>query len=146
MKNTLKFFIIFFLLTSNLSSKENEKIKFEDVNDLGNPSKIKIEDLPEGMQKKLSKGCKAFKCMHQKATKIMANSFSKSDDYNNKYPDNMIKAMAYFELFYLGQLYQNKNSLKKYKENYKKEDQMNLVEKHLFRDTKKKNSIFNWIK
>ena len=46
----------------------------------------------------------------------MSKSFSRGGSYNGRHPDNMIKAMAYFELFYMGQLRKNSHALTKYKE------------------------------
>ena len=94
--------------------KEKEEIKIEDVYALGTP--IKIEDLPEGMIKKFGKSCTKFLCRTKKATGIMSRSFSRGESYNGRHPDNMIKAMAYFELFYMGQLRKNRYALAKYKE------------------------------
>ena len=93
--------------------KEKEAIKIEDVYALGTP--IKIKDLPEGMIKVFGKYCIKFMCRTKKATKIMSLSFSRGENYNGRHPDNMIKAMAYFELFYMGQLRKNRKALEKYK-------------------------------
>ena len=93
--------------------KEKEEIKIEDVYALGTP--IKIEDLPESMIKVFGKSCTKFMCRTKKATKIMSLSFSRGEGYNGRHPDNMIKAMAYFELFYMGQLRKNRHALAKYK-------------------------------
>ena len=46
----------------------------------------------------------------------MSRSFSRGESYNGRHPDNMIKAMAYFELFYMGQLRKNRYALTQYKE------------------------------
>ena len=94
--------------------KEKEVIKIEDVYALGTP--IKIEDLPEGMIKVFGKSCTNFLCRTNKATGIMSKSFSRGESYNGRHPDNMIKAMAYFELFYMGQLRKNSHALAQYKE------------------------------
>ena len=94
--------------------KEKEVIKIEDVYALGTP--IKIEDLPEGMIKAFGKSCTNFMCRTNKATGIMSKSFSRGESYNGRHPDNMIKAMAYFELFYMGQLRKNSHALAQYKE------------------------------
>ena len=100
--------------------KKKEEIKIEDFNKLGDPMKLKVEELPDGMQKKLKRGCNnSFKCILIKQPKLCQNHF-KSEDYNNRNPDNLIKAMAYYELFYLGQLNKNKKYLKIYRENYEK--------------------------
>jgi len=94
--------------------KEKEVIKIEDVYALGTP--IKIEDLPKGMIKAFGKSCTNFICRTNKATGIMSKSFSRGGSYNGRHPDNMIKAMAYFELFYMGQLRKNSHALAQYKE------------------------------
>mgnify|MGYP000415666004 FL=1 len=94
--------------------KEKEVIKIEDVYALGTP--IKIEDLPESMIKAFGKSCSNFLCRTNKATGIMSKSFSRGGSYNGRHPDNMIKAMAYFELFYMGQLRKNSHALAQYKE------------------------------
>ena len=102
-KNSKKFF----------KKKEKEAIEIEDFYALGTPHKIK--DLPEGMIKAFGESCIQFYCRTNKATTIMSKSFSKGEGYNGRHPDNMIKAMAYFELFYMGQLRKNKKALVKYK-------------------------------
>ena len=93
--------------------KEKEVIKIEDVYALGTP--IKIEDLPKGMIKAFGSFTN-FICRTNKATGIMSKSFSRGESYNGRHPDNMIKAMAYFELFYMGQLRKNSHALAQYKE------------------------------
>lgn len=110
--------------------KKNEPIDPKDIADLGTLSVI--TDLPEGMLKKLGKGCKAFDCRTQKAAQIMSQSFKRGENYNSRHPDNMIKAMAYFELFYMGQLKKKNKLLEKYKKNYKKKDQLKGLQKLLF--------------
>lgn len=67
----------------------------------------------------------------------MGKSFKRGEQYNARHPDNMIKAMAYFELFYMGNLRKNKFKLEKYKKNYKRKDQMNGAEKIMFMGTEK---------
>ena len=94
--------------------KEKEVIKIEDVYALGTP--IKIEDLPKGMIKAFGKSCTNFICRTNKATGIMSKSFSRGASYNGRHPDNLIKAMAYFEVFYIGQLRKNSHALAQYKE------------------------------
>ena len=118
--------------------KEKEKyaaIDYKDVLELGTP--IVITDLPEGMIKKFGTACKEFLCRTKKATQIMGKSFKRGEQYNARHPDNMIKAMAYFELFYMGNLRKNKSKLESYKKNYKRKDQMNGVQKLMFMGTEK---------
>ena len=116
--------------------KEKEKyaaIDYKDVLELGTP--IVITDLPEGMIKKFGTACKQFACRTKKATQIMGKSFKRGEQYNARHPDNMIKAMAYFELFYMGNLRKNKSKLESYKKNYKRKDQLNGVQKVMFMGT-----------
>ena len=108
-------------------------IDYKDVLELGTP--IIITDLPEGMIKKFGTACKQFSCRTKKSTSIMGKSFKRGEQYNARHPDNMIKAMAYFELFYMGNLRKNKSKLEKYKKNYKRKDQMNGAEKFMFMGT-----------
>lgn len=118
--------------------KEKEKyaaIDYKDVLELGTP--IVITDLPEGMIKKFGTACKQFLCRTKKATQIMSKSFKRGEQYNARHPDNMIKAMAYFELFYMGNLRKNKSKLESYKKNYKRKDQMSGAQKLMFMGTEK---------
>ena len=118
--------------------KEKEKyaaIDYKDVLELGTP--IVITDLPEGMIKKFGTACKEFLCRTKKATQIMGKSFKRGEQYNARHPDNMIKAMAYFELFYMGNLRKNKSKLESYKKNYKRKDQMSGTQKLMFMGTEK---------
>ena len=116
--------------------KEKEKyaaIDYKDVLELGTP--IVITDLPEGMIKKFGTACSKFTCRTKKSTQIMGKSFKRGEQYNARHPDNMIKAMAYFELFYMGNLRKNKSKLESYKKNYKRKDQMNGAQKIMFMGT-----------
>jgi len=116
--------------------KVKAEIEIEDFYALGTP--IKIEDLPEGMIKAFGKSCTKFLCRTNKATKIMSKSFSRGESYNGRHPDNMIKAMAYFELFYMGQLRKNRHNLKKYKKYLDEKKQMSQLETVLFTGTESK--------
>tara|TARA_Y100000816_G_C26106698_1_gene588396 strand:+ start:1012 stop:1767 length:756 start_codon:yes stop_codon:yes gene_type:complete len=123
-------------ILNKIIEKEKEKYKpidYQDILDLGTP--FNITDLPEGMVKKFGSACKKFHCRQKKATSIMAQSFKRGEQYNNRHPDSMIKAMAYFELFYMGQLKKKKHHLEKYKKNYKKKDQLIGPKKILFMGT-----------
>ena len=113
--------------------KKYEPIDYKDVADLGTPQVI--TDLPEGMIKKFGSACKNFSCRTKKSTQIMSKSFKRGENYNSRHPDSMIKAMAYFELFYMGQLRKKRKQLENYKKKYKKKDQLNGAEKLLFMGT-----------
>ena len=115
--------------------EKREPIDFDKVLELGKP--IVITDLPEGMVKKFGSACKQFYCRTKKAAQIMSKSFKRGESYNNRHPDNMIKAMAYFELFYMGQLRKKKNYLSYLKENHKKRDQLKGPNKIYYKGVEK---------
>ena len=74
----------------------------------------KIENVPDGMFKvKMSSKGKAREAMMN-----MYDTFVKKPKLMEKYPENMMKAMGYFEIFYNQQLDDKKKSIKKFKENY----------------------------
>jgi hypothetical protein len=126
----------FFKKNKEAYDDKNSTIDFEDVIKLGTP--IIITDLPKGMKEKLGKSCVEFLCRTKKATTIMARSFKRSQDYNNRKPENMIQAMAFFELFYMGRLKENKLNLERYKKNYKQKDKLNFTTKVVFMADEKK--------
>lgn len=125
----------FFKKQIEKEKEKYEEIDFEDVIELGSP--IIITKLPDGMIDSFSSACKEFYCRTNEATQIMAKSFKRTEQYNLRHPDNMIKAMAYFELFYMGQLRKHRKTLHKYKKEYKNKSKMNGIEKTLFMGTEK---------
>ena len=87
-------------------------ISFTEINELGTYKKI--EKIPDGMFKiKMSPKQTAKNAMVK-----MYNTFVKTPKLMEKYPENMMKAMGYFEIFYNQQLEDKKKSIKKFKENY----------------------------
>ena len=74
----------------------------------------KIESVPEGMFKiKMSEQERSKKAMEE-----MANTFIKKKGLMGKYPENTMKAMGYFEIFYMQTLKDEKKSIEKFKKNY----------------------------
>ena len=65
----------------------------------------------------------------------MSLTFSRGENYNARHPDNMIKGMAYFEVFYMGQLRKNRKSVEIYKKYYdkKKEELPNLTRLNFYK-------------
>ena len=54
----------------------------------------------------------------KKAMEEMANTFIKKKGLMGKYPENTMKAMGYFEIFYMQTLKDEKKSIEKFKKNY----------------------------
>ena len=74
----------------------------------------KIESVPEGMFKiKMSEQERSKKAMEE-----MANTFIKKKGLMGKYPENTMKAMGYFEIFYMQTLKDEKKSIENFKKNY----------------------------
>ncbi len=81
----------------------------ESVVDLGKYEKI---SLPEGLEKSLKKGCSnSFECRADKATRLMVKIFKRNDEYNKRNPEEIIKALAYFEIFYLNKIKKDENKI-----------------------------------
>ena len=116
-----KFLLILFICSlSNVSFADEKLIKLinEKLNEIGEfkePTKY-----PEGFLKTTAKRCKDLKfiCVQDKAVKEMSLRFQRSDRYNDKNPGNQVYAMAHFELFFMNKLREERNSLKKFKENW----------------------------
>ena len=84
----------------------------EEVDELGTYKKI--EKIPDGMFK-ISMSTKG---RAQKAMMEMYDVFVRKKNLMEKYPENMMRAMGYFEFFYMDQLDVKKKSIKKFKETY----------------------------
>ncbi len=109
----------------NLFKKKDEdleKITLEKINELGKPVKFDDSYFTKSMIKKLT-GCNnSFKCKGSKAGKALSKTFSRSKSYGQKNPGEMIKAMAWFEVFYASKLWTTRKALERYKENNYKKD------------------------
>ena len=88
-------------------------ITLEEANELGTFKKI--EKVPEGMFKKTHK---TFKARAQKSMMDMYDVFVRKKSLMEKYPENMMRAMGYFEFFYMDQLDKKKKSIERFKEKY----------------------------
>ena len=87
-------------------------ISLQEFSELGTYKKI--EEYPDGLFK--VKG--SSEAMAKDAMMKMYNTFVRAPNLMEKYPENMMKAMAYFEIFYNYQLEDKKRSLKKFKVSY----------------------------
>ena len=87
-------------------------VSFEEFNELGTYQKIK--NYPDGLFKiRKSPEETAKESMMQ-----MYYTFVQKPKLLEKYPENMMKAMAHFEIFYNYQLKENEKSVEKFKKNY----------------------------
>ena len=116
-----KFFLIIFIcIFSNVSLADEKLInlineKLTEIGEFKEPKKY-----PAGFLKTTAKRCKDLKfiCIQDKAVKEMSLRFKRTDRYNDKNPGNQVYAMAHFELFFMNKLSKDRNSLKKFKENW----------------------------
>ena len=116
-----KFLVILFICSLSNVSFADEKLiklineKLTEIGEFKEPTKY-----PEGFLKTTAKRCKDLKfiCVQDKAVKEMSLRFQRSDRYNDKNPGNQVYAMAHFELFFMNKLREERNSLKKFKENW----------------------------
>ena len=74
----------------------------------------KIEKIPDGMfEISMSSKARAKKSMMK-----MYDVFVRNKGLMEKYPEKLMSAMGYFELFYMDQLDEKKRDIKRFKENY----------------------------
>ena len=88
-------------------------ISLEEIEDLG--SFEKILHAPEGMFQ--SKG-KSFAQRANNSMKNMYLIFVQQKNLMEKNPENLMKAMGYFEFFYMEQLRKKQKSIKRFKETW----------------------------
>ena len=88
-------------------------ITLEEANALGTFKKI--ENVPEGMFKSTHK---SFNGRAKKSMMDMYDVFVRKKGLMEKYPENLMRAMGYFEFFYMDQLYKKRNKLKRFKDKY----------------------------
>ena len=84
----------------------------KEVDELGTYKKI--EKIPDGMFKvKMSSEGRAKKAMMK-----MYDVFVRKKNLMEKYPEDLMRAMGYFEFFYMQQLDDEKKTIKRFKEKY----------------------------
>ena len=88
-------------------------ITLDEANALGTFKKI--EKVPEGMFEETHK---AFHARAKKSMMDMYDVFVRKKGLMEKYPENMMRAMGYFEFFYMDQLDKKKKSIERFKEKY----------------------------
>ena len=75
----------------------------------------KIDSYPDGLFKNLEH---SHLMLAKEATQAMYKTFVQNKNLQEKYPENMMKAMAYFEVFYNQKLKDEKSAIKDYYENF----------------------------
>jgi len=98
---------------SKIKTKSVLCISEQDIQELGNYQKI--ENLPKGMIIELGKSCSKESCIFKKAAKKMYRIFvQRTKIYHSRYPGEMVKGMAWYELYYLGQLKKSQKIIEKF--------------------------------
>ena len=103
--------------TEVTNDKDNEDltktyISLKEFSELGTYKKIK--EYPDGLFKITS----SSEMMAKEAMMKMYETFVQKPKLMEKYPENVMKAMAYFEIFYNYELKDKEKSLEKFKKNY----------------------------
>ena len=99
----------------NLSAKDLSKtfIRKEELEYIGQYKKI--NQYPVGLFKNSNFSESMFA---KKSAQEMYKTFVQHKNLNEKYPENMMRAMAYFEVFYNNKLKEEKKAIEDYKSNY----------------------------
>jgi len=112
------FIFLFCLFTFNLASARSEKevkigVFLEDLKDIGKFDKI--SDVPKGL---FPENLNTFHSRSKKSQSEVGRIFVQQKGLMDKYPARLMKAMAYFEFFYMNELKNNSDALEKFKTNY----------------------------
>jgi hypothetical protein len=99
----------------NLSAKDLSKtfINKEELEYIGQYKEIK--EYPVGLFKNLNF---SETMLAKKSAQEMYKTFVQHKNLNEKYPENMMRAMAYFEVFYNHKLKEEKKAIEDYQDNY----------------------------
>jgi len=98
---------------SNLTDLSKTFILKEELEDIGRYQEIK--QYPEGLFKNLNF---SENMLAKKSAQEMYKTFVQHKNLNEKYPENMMRAMAYFEVFYNHKLKEEKSAIEDYQNNY----------------------------
>ena len=119
MKNLYFFILILFFFNTKLLSvertEEESKIGVfrEDLKSIGTFEKI--EKIPKDL---FDKKYNTFHSRQLYSLSQIGNIFVKQKGLLEKYPERMMKGMAYFEFFYQQQLKDNENTIRRFNVNY----------------------------
>ena len=109
----------------------NSFISLNEIDEIGVYKKI--SNFPKGMFKRTNMSSKA---LASKATQEMYETFVQNKNLMEKNPEDMMKAMGHFEIFYMQKLKDEEKTIKKFKKDYP----------NISKYTKKKNSKFIFFK
>jgi len=78
-------------------------------------SSILLDMYPEQMKLIINKGCASWFCTKKKAGQNVYKMFvQRTERWHSKYPGDIIKAMSWFEILYLGKLNKSEKIIKRY--------------------------------
>ena len=78
-------------------------------------SSILLDMYPEQMKLVVNKGCASWSCTKKKAGQNVYKMFvQRTERWHSKYPGDIIKAMSWFEILYLGKLNKSEKIIKRY--------------------------------
>ena len=97
----------------NLTDLSETFILKEELEDIG--QYIEIKQYPDGLFKNLNFSESMFA---KESAQKMYKTFVQDKNLNEKYPENMMRAMAYFEVFYNYKLKEEKSAIEDYQNNY----------------------------
>ena len=99
----------------NLKREDLSKtfVSKEELEKIGQYKKLK--EYPEGLFKNLNF---SESMLAKKSAEEMYKTFVQNKNLNEKYPENMMRAMAYFEVFYNHKLKEEKKAIADYQNNY----------------------------
>jgi len=112
-KNFLLVFVFWVIFYSNsFSVSEKPLTVMQEVKALG----VFAEpvDFPVGMVEFFGNACKKIHCRTSKATRKMALTFKRTQNYHQRHPGEQLYAMAMFELFYQQQLKKSQTKVEKF--------------------------------
>ena len=126
MKFIIKFLLIFSLLF--LSANANIDTELEKIKDISDTyiekdelniigKYVEIQNYPDGLFKSLNRSPAD---LAKFSAKEMYKTFVQHKNLNEKNPENMMKAMAYFEVFYNNKLKEEKSAIEDYEQNFPK--------------------------
>ena len=118
MKKAILILVLGLLWSGTLFAEE--EISKKKIEELGEIIKFDISYYPESMHKIFRGHINSFKGTGRKAGAYMWNNFSKKPSWGQKYPGKMIKSMAMYEIFYASKLYQTRNNIERFNNNWKK--------------------------
>ena len=110
-------FIFLFFLTFNYANAKSEKeikigVFLDDLNDIGKFDNI--SNVPKGL---FPENLNTFHGRSVKSQNEVGRIFVQQKGLMEKYPDRLMKAMAYFEFFYMNELKNNKDTLERFEAN-----------------------------